>query len=197
MKAVIYARVSTSDQNCTMQLSECRDYVARRGWENAGEYVDTGWSGAKASRPRFNDLMADAHKRKFDTVIVWKLDRWGRSVSHCIQSIQELKSVGISWHSITQGLDTSDANPTATLLLHILAAVAQFEREMIRDRVTAGLRSAQKRGTKSGKAIGRPVKIFPRKRAVEMRAQGWSWNAIARELDVKRDTLRAIFRRAA
>src|ERR1700737_3206636 len=95
MKAVIYARVSTIDQSCEMQLLELREYAARRGWQIAGEYVDTGWSGARDNRPELDRLMRDARVRRFDTVLVWKLDRWGRSVAHCIRSIQELASLGI------------------------------------------------------------------------------------------------------
>ena len=80
MRAAIYARVSTTDQNCELQLNELREYLNRHGWENAGEYVDVGWSGAKASRPEFDRLMQDAGKRKFDLVLCWKLDRFGRSL---------------------------------------------------------------------------------------------------------------------
>jgi putative DNA-invertase from lambdoid prophage Rac len=90
MRAVLYARVSTADQSCEMQLINLRDYISSRGWQNAGEYVDTGWSGAKASRPQLDKLIRDARPRHFDAVLVWKLDRWGRSVADCVRSIQEL-----------------------------------------------------------------------------------------------------------
>ena len=89
MRVAIYARVSTADQSCEMQLHELREYTERRGWTTVGEYVDTGWSGAKASRPELDRLMNDASVRRFDAVLVWKLDRWGRSVAHSIKSIQE------------------------------------------------------------------------------------------------------------
>jgi putative DNA-invertase from lambdoid prophage Rac len=95
MRTVIYARVSTAEQSCEMQLRELRDYAARRGLEVVAEYVDTGWSGAKASRPALDRLMRDARMRRFDAVVVWKLDRWGRSVAHCVRSVQELASLGV------------------------------------------------------------------------------------------------------
>src|SRR5438309_11709344 len=120
MRVALYARVSTGDQNCEMQLRELRDYVAARKWEIGGEYVDTGWSGAKASRPELNRLAADARKRRFDTVIVWKLDRWGRSVAHSLDSIRELTSLGIRFIAMTQNIDTDESNPMARFLLTIM-----------------------------------------------------------------------------
>lgn len=189
MKCAIYARVSTADQNCEMQLRELREYLAKRGWESGGEYVDTGWSGKLASRPQLNALMADARKRKFDVVAVWKLDRWGRSVSHLIHSVQELGSLGIAWVAVTQGLDTSNSNPTGVLLLHILAAVAQFEREMIRERVTAGMAVAKRSGTRSGKRIGRPRAVVDKAKIQAWAASGWSVRDIAGRLGVGRSTV--------
>jgi putative DNA-invertase from lambdoid prophage Rac len=185
MRAALYARVSTTDQSCEMQTRELREYAARRGWEIAGEYVDTGWSGAKVSRPELNRLMADARLRRFDAIICWKLDRFGRSLVNCVSAIQELASVGVRFLSVSQGLDTDQANPTSQLLLHILAAVAQFERELIRERVMAGMKSAKAKG----KAIGRPRLVFDRQRAVDLRAQGISYPQIARELGLSLGTV--------
>src|ERR1700681_2840834 len=127
VKAVMYARVSTTDQNCELQVRELREYAVRRGWDLSGEYVDTGWSGAKASRPELDRLMRDARLRRFDAVLVWKLDRWGRSVAHCVRSIQELVSLGIRFLAATQNIDTDENNPTARFLLHVFAAVAELE----------------------------------------------------------------------
>src|SRR5580658_4731578 len=135
MRCAIYARVSTTDQNCAMQLSELRAYVKARGWKLAGEYVDTGWSGAKASRPQFDRIMQAARLRKVDCVLCWKLDRWGRSLSNLLASLKELKGLGVRWIAITQGLDTDRDNPVGELLMHILASVAEFERSMIQERV--------------------------------------------------------------
>ncbi|MCU1276070.1 MAG: Resolvase domain protein [Bryobacterales bacterium] len=108
--------------------------------------------------------MADARLRKFDAVLVWKLDRFGRSLVHCVSALQELQAVGIRFIAISQGLDTDESNPVSKLLMHILAADAQFERELIRERVSAGMRSAKAHGTKSGNAIGPPkANLRPRR----------------------------------
>ena len=142
MKAAIYARVSTADQHNAIQIGELSEYVQRREWELAGIYQDQ-ISGAKASRPGLDKLMADARQRRFDVVLVWKLDRFGRSLVHCVSGIQELASLGIRFTASSQGLDTDQSNPASKLLLHILAAVPQFERELIRERTLPGLRLAQ------------------------------------------------------
>ena len=155
-----------------------REYAGRRGWKIAGEYVDTGWSGAKANRPELNRLMSDARLRRIDAIVCWKLDRFGRSLVNCVSSIQELTSLGVRFLAVSQGLDTDQANPTSQLLLHILAAVAQFERELIRERVTAGMKSARAQG----KRIGRPKRVFDRQRALDLRAAGMSYPQLAREL---------------
>src|ERR1700688_1432508 len=159
MTAAIYARVSTADQNNAIQVRELKEYVERRGWELAGTYQDQ-MSGAKASRPGLDQLFAEARRRKFDIVVVWKLDRFGRSLVHCVSGIQELASKGIRFIATSQGLDTDESNPASKLLMHILAAVAQFERELIHERVSAGMKAARKHGTKTGNAIGRPRRIF-------------------------------------
>src|ERR1700674_5297610 len=142
MRAPIYARVSTSDQNNSIQVRELTEYVQHRGWELAGIYQDQ-ISGAKVSRPGLDRLMADARQRRLDAVLVWQLDRFGRSLIHCVSGIQELASLGVRFIATSQGLDTDESNPASKLLLHILAAIAQFERELIRERVSAGMRNAK------------------------------------------------------
>jgi putative DNA-invertase from lambdoid prophage Rac len=141
-------------------------------------------SGAKANRPGLDKLMADARQRRFDAVLVWKLDRFGRSLVHCVSGIQELSSLGIRFIATSQGLDTDESNPASKLLLHILAAVAQFERELIRERVSAGIKNAKAKGTRSGKAIGRPRRIFNRDEVLRLRQDGLSLAKIAREMNV-------------
>jgi len=106
--------------------------------------------------------MADARRRKFDIVVVWKLDRFGRSLVHCVSGIQDWRAWGIRFIATSQGLDTDESNPASKLLLHILAAVAQFERELIRERVSAGMKAAKTHGTKTGNAIGRPSDLQSR-----------------------------------
>jgi putative DNA-invertase from lambdoid prophage Rac len=181
MRCALYARVSTTDQHCDLQLRELREYIARRDWNNGGEYIDTGFSGAKASRPSLDRLMADAAKRKFDCVAVWKLDRFGRSVLNLSQQLATLTSFGVRFVATTQGLDTDQSNPTAALLLHILSAVAEFERSMIRERTLSGIRAAQA----AGKVVGRPKRVFRRDEVVRLRElEGLSWRAIGKELGI-------------
>jgi putative DNA-invertase from lambdoid prophage Rac len=185
MIIAIYARVSTSDQSCEMQLHELREYVAKRGWEVFQEYVDTGFSGAAASRPRLDQLLRDARLRKFEAVLVWKLDRWGRSVAHCVRSIQELVSLGIRFLSPTESIDTGADSPMSKFLMHLFAAFAEMERGIIRERVQAGVRAAKARGTR----LGRPQRVFRRDDAIRLRAEGKSWRVIARALDLPMSTV--------
>ncbi len=178
LKAAIYARVSTTDQNCDLQLRELREYVARRGWESAGEFVDSGVSGTKASRPALDRLMAAAGRRDFDAVLVYKIDRFGRSVLHLSQQLATLTSYGVRFVSISQAIDTDAANPSSRLMLTILAGVAEFEREIIRERTLSGIRAAKARG----KVLGRPRRVFRRDEVIRLRTEGRSWRAIAEEL---------------
>ena len=183
MRTAIYARVSTTDQTNTIQVRELKEYVERRGWTLANVYQDQ-MSGANASRPGLDQLMADARLRRFDAVVVWKLDRFGRSPVHCVSGIQELASMGIRFLATSQGLDTDESNPASKLLLHILAAVAQFERELIHERVSAGMRAAKAHGTKTGNAIGRPRRVFDRSEVVRLRAMGLSIESVARQMRI-------------
>ena len=193
MRVAIYARVSTSDQNNAIQTRELTEYVERRGWELATVYQDQ-MSGAKASRPGVDRLMADARQRRFDAVLVWKLDRFGRSLVHCVGGIQELASLGVRFIATSQGLDTDESNPASKLLLHILAAVAQFERELIRERVSAGMKNAKARGTRSGKPIGRPRRVFDHQQVRQLRQDGLVINAIARQLKLGVGTVLRVLR---
>jgi DNA invertase Pin-like site-specific DNA recombinase len=179
MDVAIYARVSTADQHNEIQIRELTQYAERRGWRVAGVYQDQ-MSGAKAQRPGLDALMANARLHQFDAVIVWKLDRFGRSLINCVTGIQELTTAGVRFLAVSQGLDTDAANPTSRLLLNILASVAEFERELIKERVSAGLKHAKAKGTR----IGRPRVVFDRQRALDMRQQGMSYPAIARALGV-------------
>jgi len=177
MRAAIYARVSTTDQDNSLQVAELTEYVRRRGWELADVYQDT-LSGSRADRPGLDRLMEDARLRRFDVVVVWKLDRFGRSLVHCVSAIQELAGLGIRFIAASQGLDTDESNPASKLLLHILAAVAQFERELIRERVQAGVRRARAQG----KRIGRPRRVFDREEVHRLRRQRLSIAKIARRM---------------
>src|SRR6516225_5745158 len=120
MRIGLYARVSTTDQNCSQQLRDLREYAAARGWTVQGEYVDNGHSGAKDTRPALNRLMATARARKIDAILTWKIDRWGRSMPHFVASVQELRSLGVRFIAITQGIDTDESNPASKLMLNLL-----------------------------------------------------------------------------
>src|SRR5437667_25753 len=146
MRAAIYARVSTvgHGQSPEMQLNEVREYCQRRGWTAAMEYVDAGVSGAKDSRPELNKLIADAHRRRFDAVVVWKFDRFARSVSHLLRALETFKALGIEFVSLSEQVDTS--TPTGKMVFTVLGAVAELERSLIAERVRARLRNARARG---------------------------------------------------
>jgi len=177
-----------------MQLHELREYISRRGWKDGGEYVDTGFSGAKASRPALDRLMADAAKRKFDCIVVYKIDRFGRSVLHLNQQLAALTSHGVRFIATSQSLDTDQKNPTSRLLLQILASVAEFEREMIRERTLSGVRAAQA----AGKIVGRPKRVFARNEVVRLREQeGLSWRAIGKKLGIPAMTALDSYRQSA
>lgn len=152
MKTALYARVSTSDkgQDPEMQLRELREYCERRGWQIAGEYVDIGVSGAKDSRPELNRLVADASRRRFDAVVVWKFDRFARSVSHLLRALETFRSLGIEFVSYSEAIDTS--TPVGKMTFTVLGAVAELERALIVERVRAGVRNPRAKG----KRLGRP-----------------------------------------
>jgi len=178
-RAALYARVSTlTGQNPEMQLAELREYASRRGWTIAEEYVDRGISGAKESRPALNKLMADAHRRKFDSVVVWKLDRFARSLKQLVNALAELEALGLAFVSLRDNLDLS--TPSGRLMFQIIGAMGEFERALIQERVRAGLRHARAQG----KRLGRPGVRVEAHRIQELRAQGASLRAISRQLGV-------------
>lgn len=146
-RAAVYARVSTHDQTTENQLIELRRYCEARGWTST-EYVDT-IGGAKDKRPGLDALMAAAKRRQFDALLVWRLDRLGRSLTHLVTCIDELAALGIAFVSLNEGIDTD--TPAGRLQLHLLAAIAQFERDRIRERIHAGLARARRQGQKLGR----------------------------------------------
>jgi DNA invertase Pin-like site-specific DNA recombinase len=192
MKIALYARVSTNDkgQDPEMQLRELREYCQRRGWQVAAEYVDRGISGAKDSRPELNRLMADAHKRRFDAVVVWRFDRFARSVSHLLRALETFRSLGVEFVSYSEAIDTS--TPVGKMTFTVLGAVAELERSLIVERVNAGLRNAVAKGRK----LGRPQTLNGEHRAAvaAARAAGKPFRAIAAELGI---SLRSVQRLAA
>ena len=145
----MYSRVSTDGQNPDGQESEMKEYANNRGWEVAGMYRDK-MSGTKASRPALNELMADASKRRMDIVLVWRFDRFARSVSHLLQALETFRAVGIEFASLSEQIDTS--TPTGKMTFTVLGAVAELERFLLVERVRMGLQVARKQG----KRLGRP-----------------------------------------
>jgi DNA invertase Pin-like site-specific DNA recombinase len=150
MRAGIYARVSTTDQHCENQLVELRRYCEARGWAITKEFVDHGVSGAKERRPALDDLVKDAKRRRFDVLVVWRLDRLGRSLRHLILLLDDLQATGVAFVSLSEGIDAT--TPAGRLQLHVLGAIAEFERERIKERVVAGMARARAQG----KHVGRP-----------------------------------------
>lgn len=178
-RVALYARVSTlNGQNPEMQLAELREYAQRRNWIIAGEYIDRGVSGARESRPEFNCMMADAHRRSFDGVLCWKLDRMGRSLKHLVNTLADLQAYGVAFVSLRDNLDLS--TPSGRLMFHVVAAMAEFERALIRERVTAGIHAARSRGQK----LGRPRIYVSADKVRAMREAGMPWRAISRKLGI-------------
>ena len=179
MRVALYARVSTlNGQNPEVQLGELREYVARRQWTAVAEFVDEGVSGAKESRPALNRLMADAHRRKFDAVLCWKIDRFGRSLKHLVNALADLDAYGVAFISLRDNLDLSTAS--GRLMFQIIGAMAEFERALTQERVRAGLRNAVARG----KRLGRPRTVVDAAQVARLRAAGASWQRVADEMGI-------------
>ncbi len=182
-RIAVYARVSTSDQSTESQLLDLRRYVRERSWDIFKEYVDEGISGTKDSRPALNELMDDAKKRRFDVVLVWRFDRFARSTKHLILALEEFRNLGIDFVSYQENIDTS--SPLGSAIFTIISAVAQLERDIIAERVKAGLRRARE----NGKKLGRPSAQVDVEKVLQMRAEGLSLRAIAKETGVSRTTV--------
>ena len=187
MRTALYARVSTSGQDTDLQLREFHEFCQRRGWSVAGEYVDQGVSGSKDRRPELDRLMADAKRRKFDCVVVYRYDRFARSLRHLVNALEEFRALGIDFVSIHEGVDTS--TPNGRLIFGIFASIAEFERELIRDRVRSGMRSARARGRK----IGRPRTAVNPGQIARLRSQGASWTTVCAETGLTAGTARRAF----
>ena len=182
-RVALYARVSTTDQSTESQLLDLRRYVSERGWNIFKEYVDEGISGTKDSRPALNELMNDAKKRRFDVVLVWRFDRFARSTKHLILALEEFRNLGIDFVSYQENIDTS--SPLGSAIFTIISAVAQLERDIIAERVKAGLRRAKE----NGKRLGRPRLAIDLEKIQKLRSQGLSLRAIAKETGVSRTTV--------
>jgi DNA invertase Pin-like site-specific DNA recombinase len=159
IRASLYARCSTLDkgQDPELQLTPLRDYCQKRGLIIAGEYIDNGISGSKNHRPQLDRLLEAARKRQIDLIVVWKLDRFGRSLKQLVTALDELSSLGIGFISYQDNLDLT--TPQGRLMFHIIGAMAEFERELIRERVKAGLENARRKGKRLGRKPVAPIDI--------------------------------------
>ena len=180
MRVALYGRVSTAEQNAAMQIEELRAYCARRQWDIVEEFIDAGVSGSKESRPALNRLLADAKRRRFDTVLVYRYDRFARSLRQLVNALAEFDALGIHFVSLHEGVDTS--TPNGRLVFGIFASIAEFERELIRGRVRSGLAAGRARG----KTLGRPRVAVDAARIARLHAQGRSIREIADELGYSR-----------
>jgi len=187
-RIAVYARVSTTDQSTESQLLDLRRYTRERGWNIFKEYVDEGISGTKDSRPALNELMNDAKKRRFDVVLVWRFDRFARSTKHLILALEEFKNLGVDFVSYQENIDTS--SPLGSAIFTIISAVAQLEKDIIAERVKAGLRRAKE----NGKKLGRPKLDVDPDEIYRLRLMGLSLRAIAKKVNVSRTTVADVLR---
>ena len=183
-RVALYARVSTADQDPELQLVDLRRLAEQRGWTVADTYVDHGVSGAKASRPALDKLMVDSRARKHDVVAVWRFDRFARSTQHLLQALEEFRALGVDFVSVREAIDTS--TPMGRMVFTMVSAVAELEREIIRERVQAGVDRARA----AGKKLGRPRRELDLRAAHILLAQGHSQREVADMLGVPRATLR-------
>ena len=192
LKVGLYARVSTAAaQNPQLQLRELREYCARRDWQIVGEYIDVGVSGSKERRPGIDALLRECRRRRVDAVVVYRYDRFARSLRQLVNALAEFDALGVQFVSLHEGVDTS--TPNGRLVFGIFASIAEFERELIRERVRSGLAAARARGT----PLGRPRRWVDPDMVADLRAQGRSWRVIGRELGVGVATARAALARCS
>lgn len=184
MKAALYARVSTHDQQTlSMQMKAMREYAQSRGWEVKQEIEETS-SGTK-KRQKQEEIIQAAQRREIDVIVVWKLDRWGRSLVDLINGLQDLNALGVGFVSITEALDFT--TPSGKAMAGMLAVFAEFERDMLRERVKAGIAHARAKG----KPHGRPKTAALKKEQVkELHEEGYNKSRIARELGISRTSVR-------
>ena len=184
IRAALYARISTLNhgQDPEVQLRELREFCQRRGFAIAHEFVDKGICGSREQRPALDKLLADCRKRLVDAVVVYRYDRFARSLRQLVNALDEFRSLGIDFISIHEGVDTS--TPNGRLVFGIFASIAEFERELIRDRVRSGLAAAKAKG----KRVGRPRVAVDVRRIASLRCQGRSWAEVSRETGISKGT---------
>ncbi len=176
MKVALYCRCSTDDQTVNLQLDELKAYCARRRWDIVETFVDQGVSGSKESRPALDKLMKAAKRRAFDAVLVYRYDRFARSLKQLVNTLCEFDALGIQFVSLHEGVDTS--TPNGRLIFGIFASIAEFERELIRRRVRSGMQAAKARGVKLGR---RPITVNVAE-VQRLRSEGCSFETIAKQM---------------
>jgi len=183
-RVALYARVSTLNhgQDPEVQLRELRAYCERRGFEIADTYIDKGIKGSREHRPALDKLMTDCRKRLVDGVVVYRYDRFARSLRHLVNALEEFRALDIEFISLHEGVDTS--TPNGRLVFGIFASIAEFERELIRDRVRSGLAAVRAKG----KQVGRPRVSVNALRIASLRDQGRSWAEITRDTGISKGT---------
>jgi DNA invertase Pin-like site-specific DNA recombinase len=192
--AALYSRVSTADQCTATQQTELQRYAQARGFTIFREYTDSGVSGATKRRPALDRLMEDARKKRFDIVLVWRFDRFARSTKHLLEALEEFRHYGIDFVSYNENIDTS--SPMGEAMFTIVGAVAKLERDIIRERVTAGVRRAMKTRETWGR---RKVEQTDPKKAqliTKLRREGLSYHAIAEKLELSSRTVWRFLQRA-
>lgn len=191
MRVAVYARVSTKDQTAENQLQDLRRFCASRGWSIEKEFVDPGMRGDRDDRPALRELMGFARKRLADAVLVWRFDRFARSLKHLLNTLAELNELGIHFISYSENLDTTTSQ--GRLVFGVLGAIAEFERDLIRERVASGLRRARAEGTK----LGRPRRSDAEniEHARQLRAQGLSLRVIEAQTSIPIATLHRVFQK--
>jgi len=194
-RCAVYCRVSTSDQTTENQKRDLTRYCESRDWAIAHVFEDVGVSGAQDRRPALDELMLQARKREFDVVLVWKFDRFARSVQHLLTALQEFQGLGLDFVSYSEGIDTSTA--MGRMVFTFLGAIAEFERSLLRERVKAGMARAKAEGVH----CGRPRVGFDVNEALRLKQEGMSWSQLARRMNVSvsslRRTLSPLLKRAA
>ncbi len=189
MRAFLYARVSTGEQSEQMQVRELEEFAKRRGWD-AELFADAGWSGAKQKRPALDRMLALVRQRKCDVVLVYRYDRFARSLHHLVSSLAEFDSLGVQFVSLHEGVDTS--TPNGRLIFHIFASIAEFERELIRERVRSGVANARAKGVR----LGRPRRVANASKILAQRRQGGRWSELSKRHGISVSTARRLAKAA-
>jgi DNA invertase Pin-like site-specific DNA recombinase len=190
-RVAIYCRVSTKEQSAEMQLADLRKFAEQRGWTVTNEFIDTGHSGAKDRRPGLDSLMTVARKRQIDGILVWRFDRFGRSVAHLVNAMAEFNALGVTFTSFQESFDTS--SPVGKVMFSVIAAMAEFERQILIERIHGGLRKSKSLGRVPG----------PRRAVVDLdelrrqAAAGLSCRELGRVFNVSKDTVRNLMSRGS